>query len=72
MVVKLSATPRLRAELANLARGRAVVVDYYASAWCGVVLGDITAHFVSDHEAESRRGGLTFSSCRVWSVGAVS
>jgi hypothetical protein len=49
----VSATPRLRQELARRSRGRAIVIDYYASARCGVVVGDITARFAAGHEAES-------------------
>jgi hypothetical protein len=51
--VNVPATPRLRQELARLARGQAIVIDYYASARCGVVIGDITAGFVDDQPPES-------------------
>jgi hypothetical protein len=44
-MVNVSATSRLQADLSRLARGRAIVIDYFASARCGLVVGDITASF---------------------------
>jgi hypothetical protein len=54
MTAHVSATPRLRQELTRLSRGRAIVIDYYASARCGVAVGDLTANFVAGPQAESR------------------
>lgn len=45
MLINIRAGPRLSAELRSLARGRAIVIDYFASGRCGVVVGDITADF---------------------------
>ena len=52
-MVAIMASPRLRARLPSLARGRALVVDYFASARCGVVVGDITARFGPDPRPEA-------------------
>lgn len=41
----IRATPRLRARLPRLAAGKALVIDYFASSRCGLVIGDITADF---------------------------
>ena len=35
----------LRGDLAGLARGRVLVIDYFASRRCSVVVGDLTAQF---------------------------
>ncbi len=44
-MITLTAAPRLRGKLSRLAQGRSLVIDYFASALCGVVVGDITADF---------------------------
>ncbi len=44
-MISVGASPRLREALPKLARGRVIAVDYFASARCGVVVGDITARF---------------------------
>ena len=49
----IMASPRLRAELPGQARGRAIVIDYFASARCGLVIGDITARFGPDPRPET-------------------
>jgi hypothetical protein len=54
VTVHVSATPRLRRDIPRLARGRAIVIDYDASAKCGVVVGDITARFEADPRAKSQ------------------
>ncbi len=41
----ISIAPRLRDRLASLAAGRALVIDYFARARCGSVVGDLTAKF---------------------------
>ena len=43
--VSLSVEPILRGSLAHLANGRAIVIDYFASRRCSVVIGDLTADF---------------------------
>ncbi len=43
--VGISIAPRLRDRLASLAAGRALVIDYFAGARCGSVVGDLTATF---------------------------
>jgi hypothetical protein len=52
MMLRLSATPRLREVMSAVARGRPIVIDYYASARCGVVVGDITAGFAPDQPTQ--------------------
>jgi hypothetical protein len=49
----VTTTPRLQADLTHLARGRAIVIDYFASARCGVVVGDITANFDASPPSET-------------------
>jgi len=44
-MTSVRAAVRLRAQLQDLAAGRALVIDYFAGARCGVVVGDITADF---------------------------
>jgi hypothetical protein len=46
-MITVSAASRLRADLPRLAAGRSLVIDYFASDRCGVVVGDITAGFES-------------------------
>ncbi len=41
----IAVEPRLREELAEIAAGRTLVIDYFASQRCGVVSGDLTAVF---------------------------
>jgi hypothetical protein len=41
----IAADTRLRSSVRNLASGRTLVLDYFTSARCGVVVGDITARF---------------------------
>ncbi len=43
--ISLSVEPSLRGSLAHLANGRAIVIDYFASRRCSVVIGDLTADF---------------------------
>ncbi len=45
--VGISIAPRLRDRLASLAAGRALVIDYFAVARCGSIVGDLTAKFGS-------------------------
>jgi len=52
-MITVGATPRLRADLSSLARGRSLVIDYFASARCGVVVGDITADFQQQPPSET-------------------
>jgi len=44
-VIALDIAPSLRDQLPALAAGRALVIDYYAGARCGTVVGDLTAKF---------------------------
>ena len=44
-MTSVKAAPALRAKLPDLAAGRALVIDYFATARCCVVVGDITADF---------------------------
>ena len=44
-MTSIKAAPALRAQLPDLAAGRALVIDYFATARCCVVVGDITADF---------------------------
>ncbi len=44
-MITIGVAPRLRGALRELAAGRAVLVDYFVSARCGVVVGDLTADF---------------------------
>ena len=49
----VDAAPRLRAKLSDAARGSAIVIDYYASARCGLVVGDITADLTHSPPADT-------------------
>ncbi len=40
--------PELRPRLKELAGGRALVIDYYASVRCGPAVGDLTADFATE------------------------
>src|SRR5712671_838495 len=44
--ISLGVEPALRGSLAHLANGRVLVIDYFASRRCSVVIGDLTADFV--------------------------
>jgi len=41
----IAIAPRLRDQLATMAAGRVLVIDYFAGARCGPVVGDLTATF---------------------------
>ena len=43
--ISLGVEPTLRGSLARLANGRVLVVDYFASRRCSVVIGDLTGDF---------------------------
>ena len=43
--ISLGVEPSLRGLLTHLANGRAIVIDYFASRRCSVVIGDLTADF---------------------------
>jgi hypothetical protein len=43
--ISLGVEPMLRGSLARLADGRALVIDYFASQRCSVVIGDLTCDF---------------------------
>ncbi len=43
--IRLGVEPSLRASLTGLADGRVVVIDYFASRRCSVVIGDLTGAF---------------------------
>jgi hypothetical protein len=43
--ISLGVEPTLRASLAQLANGRVIVIDYFASRRCSVVIGDLTGDF---------------------------
>ncbi len=43
--ISVGVEPSLRGSLAHLANGRAIVIDYFASRRCSVVIGDLTADF---------------------------
>ncbi len=45
--VGISIAPILRDQIAAMAAGRALVIDYFAGARCGSVVGDLTAKFGS-------------------------
>ena len=49
----VNATSRLRAELPRLVAGRAVIIDSFASARCGVVVGDLTVDFGPEPDART-------------------
>lgn len=44
-MTRIGVSAELRGSLHDLAEGRALIVDYFASARCGVAVGDITAAF---------------------------
>lgn len=43
--ISIGVEPNLRRELAKLADGRPLVVDYFATRRCSIVIGDLTARF---------------------------
>jgi hypothetical protein len=43
--VSLGVEPSLRGSLAQMAKGRVIVIDYFASRRCSVVIGDLTCDF---------------------------
>ena len=43
--VSLGVEPTLRGSLAQMANGRVIVIDYFASRRCSVVIGDLTGAF---------------------------
>jgi hypothetical protein len=43
--ISLGVEPTLRGSLARLADGRVLVIDYFASRRCSVVIGDLTCKF---------------------------
>jgi hypothetical protein len=43
--ISLSVEPSLRGSLAHHANGRVLVIDYFLSRRCSVVIGDLTADF---------------------------
>ena len=43
--ISLGLEPTLRGSIAQLAKGRALVIDYFASRRCSVVVGDLTVDF---------------------------
>jgi hypothetical protein len=43
--VSLGVEPTLRGSIAQLAKGRMLVIDYFASRRCSVVIGDLTVDF---------------------------
>ena len=45
-LISLGVEPSLRGSLGHLANGRLLVIDYFASRRCSVVVGDLTANFV--------------------------
>jgi len=55
---RLGVDARLRDSLAQMAKGRAIVIDYFASRRCSVVIGDLTGDFRLRHQV-----GAT-SNCR--------
>jgi len=42
---RLGVDARLRDSLAQMAKGRAIVIDYFASRRCSAVIGDLTGDF---------------------------
>ena len=43
--IGLGVEPNLRGSLAELASGRVLVIDYFASRRCSIVIGDLTGDF---------------------------
>jgi len=52
-MIAIGVAPQLRGELRELAAGRAVIVDYFVSARCGVAVGDLTADFGVEPSVET-------------------
>ena len=46
--ISIGVEPSLRGSLARLAGGRVIVIDYFASLRCSVVIGDLTGTFEAD------------------------
>ena len=57
--VSLGVEPSLRGSLAQMADGRVIVIDYFASRRCSVVIGDLTGDF---RDTPPGRGYLELSS----------
>jgi hypothetical protein len=53
--VSIAVHPSLRGSLARLARGRTLVIGYFASARCGAVVGDFSISWRSDPPGERFR-----------------
>ncbi len=43
--ISLGVEPTLRGSIAQLAKGRMLVIDYFASRRCSIVIGDLTVDF---------------------------
>ena len=69
--IRLGVGPSLRGSIARLANGRVLVIDYFASRRCNVVIGDLTAEFVDapprrEHiEVEPLEGIRVFAATRL-------
>ena len=50
-LISIGLDPALRASFAGLAAGRLLVIDYFASRRCSVVVGDLTCQFRADRPA---------------------
>lgn len=50
--IGLRLEPELASRLPELARGRALVIDYFASGRCGATVGDLTVSFVESPPGE--------------------
>jgi hypothetical protein len=50
--LRIEVEPALRDELAVMAAGRTLVIDYFASKRCGVVSGDLTVAFQDEARDE--------------------
>jgi hypothetical protein len=57
--ISLGVEPTLRRSLAQLANGRVLVIDYFASRRCSVVIGDLTGDF---EDAPPAPGFVEFAS----------
>src|SRR5258706_12665357 len=72
--IGLGIEPSLRGSLAHMANGRVLVIDYFASRRCSVVVGDLTADFVElppgpgDVEVGSVEGVRAFVEPRLLAV----
>ncbi|HEY7828624.1 MAG TPA: hypothetical protein VIB99_10330 [Candidatus Limnocylindrales bacterium] len=53
--VSIGLDPGLRPTLGPMAAGRVLVIDYFASQGCGVVIGDLTCHFSATAPAPGYR-----------------